>query len=85
MHAAFRFRDAVQYVLSADSQLAVALLLGPAPAPVARVNYTYRYRLTLMCKNSRPLRQLLAWRLRSFFSDKNNRGVSAFADVNPYD
>lgn len=85
MQAAIRFRDALQNDLSADAQLADALLLGPAPAPVARVNYTYRYRLTLMCKNSRPLRQLLAWRLRSFFSDKNNRGVSAFADVNPYD
>ena len=85
MQAAIRFRDALQNDLSADAQLADALLLGPAPAPVARVNYTYRYRLTLMCKNSRPLRQLLAWRLRSFFNDKNNRGVSAFADVNPYD
>ena len=85
MHAAVRFRDALQASLNASDEVAGAELLGPSPAPVAKVNYTYRYRLTLMCKNSRPLRQLLAWHLRAFFTDKNNKGVSAFADVNSYD
>ena len=63
----------------------MTLLLGPSPAPVARVNYTYRYRLTLSCKNSRKLRQLLSQHLRMFFTEKENKGVSAFADVNSYD
>lgn len=85
MQAALRFREDLRQSLAREPELASALLLGPGPAPVAKVNYTYRYRLTLLCKNSRPLRQLLAWHLRAFFGDKNNRGVSAFADVNPYD
>lgn len=85
MQAALRFREGLRQSLAREPELASALLLGPGPAPVAKVNYTYRYRLTLLCKNSRPLRQLLAWHLRAFSGDKNNRGVSAFADVNPYD
>lgn len=85
MQAAVRFRDALQNSLHSVQTLSDALLLGPSPAPVMKVNNTYRFRLTLMCRNSRTLRQTLAWHLRSFFNDKNNRGVSAFADVNPYD
>mgnify|MGYP000960979119 CR=1 FL=1 len=85
MRAAARFRDRLSASLTQDAELCEALLLGPSPAPVARVNYTYRYRLTLSCKNSRKLRQLLSQHLRMFFTEKENKGVSAFADVNSYD
>ena len=60
-------------------------LLGPAPAPIAKVNNRYRYRLTLMCKNSAEVRRLTAHLLRAAHQDKENRGVSVFADFNPYD
>lgn len=60
-------------------------LLGPAPAAVAKVNHRYRYRLTLMCQNTKEVRGLLAQMLRAANRDKENRGVSIFADVNPYD
>ena len=60
-------------------------VLGPAPCSVPKINYNYRYRLTLRCKMSRPLRLLLAHLLRQFSQDKENRGVSAFIDVNGYD
>ena len=67
------------------AELCEALLLGPSPAPVARVNYTYRYRLTLSCKNNRQIRALLSFLLGAFAKDKQNKGVSAFVDVNAYD
>lgn len=60
-------------------------ILGPAPAAVARVNNRYRYRLTLGCTNTRQVRQLLTYLLREFARDGRSRGVTAFADVNPYD
>ena len=60
-------------------------LLGPAPAAVAKVNDRYRYRLTLSGKNERSLRTLVAYLLRCAQSDKQNRGVSVSADVNPGD
>ena len=59
--------------------------LGPAPCPVPKVNYQFRYRLTVNCRMTKPLRQLLAHLLREFGKDKLNRGVSAFIDVNGYE
>ena len=60
-------------------------LLGPAPAAVAKVNNRYRYRLTLLCQNTREVRQLIAGLLQAAADDREIRGVSVFADVNPYD
>ena len=60
-------------------------LLGPAPASVAKVNNRYRYRLTLSCRNTKEIRALAAHLVRCAQQDKENRGVSIFADVNPLD
>lgn len=60
-------------------------LLGPAPAPIAKINNRYRYRLTLMCENTAEIRRLTAYLLQAAHQDKENRGVSVFADFNPYD
>ncbi|MCI8868984.1 MAG: primosomal protein N' [Lawsonibacter sp.] len=59
-------------------------LLGPAPAAVAKVNDRFRYRVTLMDKNDPPLRRLAAHLLRAASQDKENRGVSIYADFNPF-
>ena len=59
-------------------------LLGPAPASVARVNNRYRYRLTLTGPVGKEARALLAHLLRAAHKDKENRGVSVYVDVNPY-
>lgn len=61
------------------------LLLGPAPAAIARVNNRYRYRLVLNTKNTKAIRQLAAHLIRMAQTDKTNRGVSVFADINPLD
>ena len=60
-------------------------LLGPAPASVAKVNNRYRYRLTLSGKNTKSLRALITALVVAAQNDKENRGVSVFADVNPLD
>ena len=57
-------------------------ILGPAPAQIPRINYHYRCRLTLSCRNSRSLRQLLAYLMRLFLKDKQNKHVGLYADVN---
>ena len=62
-----------------------AQVLGPAPCPVPKINYHYRYRLTVNCRLTKPLRQLIAWLLMEFGKDKQNRGISAFADGNGFD
>ncbi len=60
-------------------------LLGPAPASVAKVNNRYRYRLTISGHNSKTMRTLVAALLCAAHNDKEMRGVSVFADVNPMD
>ena len=57
-------------------------ILGPAPAQIPRVNFVYRYRLTLLCKNTRIMRQLLSHLMREFQKNKDYRGIGVYADVN---
>ncbi len=59
-------------------------LLGPAPAAVAKVNNRYRYRLTLTGECGREFRAMLAHLLQAAHRDKENKGVSVYADVDPY-
>jgi len=78
------FRAALLRALPSCPDLNMTVL-GPAPAAVAKVNNRYRYRLTLCCPSTRALRQLVSYLLREFAKDKRNRGVTAFADCNPYE
>ena len=80
------FRDSLNGCLRQETyRNEKCTLLGPAPCVVPKVNYHFRYQLTLRCRMTRNLRQLLAYLLRQFSKDKANRGVSAFIDVNGYD
>ena len=60
-------------------------LLGPAPASVAKINDRYRYRLTLAAQNTKEIRAMVAHLVRCAQTDKENKGVSVSADVNPLD
>ncbi|MDY4508955.1 MAG: primosomal protein N' [Candidatus Faecousia sp.] len=80
------FRDSLNACLrQAPYTEETCTVLGPAPCVVPKVNYNFRYQLTIRCRMSKPLRQLLSYLLRQFSRDKANRGVSAFIDVNGYD
>ena len=86
LHGAALFRDSLRACLKQSEYVQdTCTVLGPAPCPVPKINYHFRYRLTLRCVMSRRLRALLAHLLRQFSQDRNNRGVSAFIDVNGYD
>ncbi len=60
-------------------------VLGPAPASVAKINDRYRYRLTLEAQNTKEIRAMVAHLVRCAQTDKENKGVSVSADVNPLD
>ena len=60
-------------------------VLGPAPASVAKINDRYRYRLTLAAQNTKEIRAMVAHLVRCAQTDKENKGVSVSADVNPLD
>lgn len=84
--AAMGFRSGLKEMLLRNQEaVGEYRILGPAPAVIFKINNTYRYRLTLGCRNRKTIRLLLAQMLRDFSKDKQNRGVTAFVDVNPYD
>ena len=83
LRGAAKFRDSLIACLKQEAYTEEqCTVLGPAPCPVPKINYNFRYRLTLRGHITKPLRQLLAHLLRQFSQDKENRGVSAFVDVN---
>ena len=83
LRGAAKFRDSLNICLKQAPYTAeICRVLGPAPCAVPKINYNFRYRLTLRCRMTKQLRLLLAHLLRQFMQDKENRGVSAFVDVN---
>lgn len=86
LRGAVKWKDSLNALLKhPDYRNEQCSVLGPAPCPVPKINYNYRHRLTLRCRMTNPLRQLLAHLLRQFSQDRENRGVTAFIDVNGYD
>ncbi len=60
-------------------------VLGPAPATVVKVNNRFRYRCTLVGKNDKATREMLAWLQKDFAKDSANRGMNLFMDHNAAD
>lgn len=86
LHGAAKLKSSLENLLQQPEYASErCTVLGPAPCPVPKINYNYRYRLTVRCKMTKPLRQLLAHLLRQFSQDRENRGVSAFIDINGFE
>ena len=86
LRGAVKFRDGLSGCLKTPAySTEQCTVLGPAPCPVPKINYNFRYRLSLRCRMTRALRGLLGHLLRQFSQDRDNRGVSAFVDVNGFD
>ena len=85
LRGAMKFRDSLAQCLTMEPYRQEHALLGPAPCPVPKINYHYRYRLTLRCGLNKALRELIGHLLRQFAKDKEMRGVTAYADVDPLD
>ena len=60
-------------------------VLGPAPYAVLKVNNRYRYRITVVGRNEKPLRDLLAGYMRAFAQRSENRNLCIFTDCNLMD
>ncbi|MDD3346313.1 primosomal protein N' [Oscillibacter sp.] len=57
-------------------------VLGPAPAPVLKVNNRFRYRVLLVGRNDKSTRGAISGLLKTFTSDRANRGLNLFVDCN---
>ena len=85
LQACARLRQGLEACLRLPDYAGLNLtILGPAPATVAKVNDRFRYHITIAGKNDKTLRTLIAHLLQVAHHDKNNKGISIFADVNPF-
>ena len=86
LRGAVKFRDGLSGCLKNPAfREERCTVLGPAPCPVPKINYNFRYRLSLRCRMTKMLRGILGHLLRQFSQDRENRGVTAFVDVNGFD
>lgn len=86
IRGAQKFRDSLISCLSLpEYEKENCTVLGPAPCVVPKINYNFRYRLTLRLTMTKSMRLLLAHLLRQFASDRENREITAFIDINGYD
>jgi len=60
-------------------------ILGVAPASIAKVNNKYRYKVMVCCKNRKKVRDVISHILCEFSSDKRNKGLTIYADINQID
>ena len=82
LRCASAIRNDLLYVLR---DIPHSRVIGPAPYAVVRVNNKYRYRVTVMCKETKQIRQIVADILCHYNTEKAYKGVSVFADAYPTD
>jgi primosomal protein N' (replication factor Y) len=82
-NASQRFFEQTTALARAEYTRLPLRILRPSPARIARVGGKYRYKILIKCRNGRAFRQMLDRLLVAFGQDRKNRGVSAFADINP--
>ncbi len=86
LRAAAQLRESMRSGLRYPTAVNMAVeILGPAPAPVVKVNNRYRYRIFWIGKNDHTTRELIAYYLRAFHQQKENRGMNLFVDCNAED
>lgn len=58
-------------------------VLGPSAASIGKVNKKFRYKIILKCRNNPRFRALMSEMLTAFGADRQNEGVTVWADINP--
>ena len=81
--AAGRFLTGLKELSAAEYASLGLIVLGPSPAGVPKVSNKYRCKIIIKCKNSKPLREMVAKMLTRFGKSQENKDVSVFVDMNP--
>ena len=60
------------------------IVLGPSPAKISKINNEYRYRLSIKCKNSKRIRNLLNEILKRLSKIKEYKDIEVSVELNPF-
>lgn len=85
LRSIIRLRGMLERTFARERRAGALEILGPAPATVAKIKSLYRFNLIIKCAYDRAVRSGIAGVLKDFASDRQNRGVSAYADLDPVD
>lgn len=83
MKSALKFLNDLKSLHSEKYSEQNVIVLGPAVPKIAKINGKYRVRIIVKCKNTKRMREMISILLKEFL--KNNKQISAFADMNPED
>ncbi|MEE1279355.1 MAG: primosomal protein N' [Oscillospiraceae bacterium] len=76
-----RFVEMIKSKNPQDAKIPLRVL-GPSPMNVVKIGGKYRYRLIIKCRNDKTFRAMLTELLKEFMSDKINKDVTVYADLN---
>lgn len=79
VRASVRLCDRIKYLKK--TVFPSVFVLGPVPAKIVKINKKYRYILTIRLDDSEQKRKFIAGLLKEFMSDKINKGVQLFVDL----
>ncbi|MDR1563951.1 MAG: primosomal protein N' [Oscillospiraceae bacterium] len=82
-NAADYFLEELKRKILTDYQDIPIRTLGPSAPPISRLSGRFRYRLIIKCRNTAPLRELIALLLRQCGAQKEFNRVGLTADMNP--
>lgn len=61
------------------------IVLGPGPAKISKISNSYRYRLSIKCKNSKKIRELIKHSLNFIDNMKQYKEIGISVDLNPFE
>jgi primosomal protein N' (replication factor Y) len=87
LRASAALRDAMRQALSKDERFGgeAMQVVGPAPARIAKINDRYRCHVYLVARNDKTVRNFIAYYIKAFGRNKENRGLSIFVNCNATD
>ena len=81
--SAYRFFEKLREKATSEYIDVPLRVLGPSVASIGKMNRKFRYKLILKCRNNSRFRMLMRDILTEFGADRDNDGVTAWADINP--
>jgi len=83
LRAAMRLSGRMAVLFKSQFSDIASQILGPVPAQIAKINRKYRYHISFRADDTKRRRMFISGLLLEFSKNRQNKGISIFADINP--